>query len=112
MTVLSKHCLCFRSGDSLNTVLVRIFVLCHAFRKYIVLEFLNFFLYKIVVLCHDFQERYRYGVLIAVGNIYINRDYMFVKEDRFETYFVKYTQHSKPQLGSVSILEVATTYRF
>ena len=66
MTVLSKHCLCFRSGDSLNTVLVRIFVLCHVFRKDIVLEFLNFVLYKIIVLCHDFHERYRSGVLIFV----------------------------------------------
>ena len=37
---------------------------------------------------------------------------MFVKEDQFETYFDKHTQHSKPQLGSVSILEVATAYRF
>ena len=37
---------------------------------------------------------------------------MLLKEDRFETYFDKHTQHSKPQLGSVSILEVATAYRF
>jgi len=44
--------------------------------------------------------------------IYITGDYMFVKEDRFEIYFDKHTQYSKPQLGSVSILEVATAYRF
>ena len=37
---------------------------------------------------------------------------MFLKEDRFETYFDKHTQYSKPQLGSVSILEVTTAYRF